>query len=255
MKTILTSFLLALVLLTPALAQRTVSATEIIDKINRKQTVSYENVTVTGDLDLTSLANRREVRDGNWRGESEEYLSTVEVPLTFRNCRFDGKFLAYRSEEGRFMKISNRVYNADFNEAVTIENCTFSDDAAFKYSAFRQQAQFTGNTFRNEALFKYTKFNSAADFSGSNFRGYADFKYTKFDEQALFAKAHFDRSADFKYTKFDEGVTFKSARFDGNADFKYVHFPRQTNLDDVAFNGGTDFKYTTLNGRRFSLDR
>ncbi|QJW88166.1 pentapeptide repeat-containing protein [Spirosoma taeanense] len=252
MKKMLTSLLLFLTALAPTLAQQTVDAREIIAKINRKEPVTYQNVTITGDLDLTNLANRRERREGNWRGESEEYLSTVEAPLTFRNCQFQGKVLAYRTEENRPMKASSKVYNADFREAVTIENCQFADDAAFKYSTFSQRALFTGNTFRDDALFKYAKFRNAADFSGSTFQGYADFKYTKFDEESAFQKVAFERTADFKYTKFDEGTDFRQARFSGNADFKYTHFPQGTNFDEVRFNGSTDFKYTTLDGRRFA---
>ncbi|GAB3489685.1 hypothetical protein GCM10027341_00390 [Spirosoma knui] len=251
MKTLLTTFLLACIALAPSLAQKTVAAREIIDKINRKEPVSYQDVTITGDLDLTNLANRREVREGGW-GDSQQYLSTVEVPLTFRNCTFSGKFLAYISEDFKLSKGGNKVYNANFNEAVTIENCQFEDDAAFKYSVFAQRAMFTGNTFREEALFKYTKFKDAANFSGSSFRGYADFKYTHFNEESTFQKARFERSADFKYTKFEEGVNFNQARFSGNADFKYTHFPRGTSFDEVTFSGSSDFKYTTLNGRKFA---
>ena len=254
MKTLITSFLLALVALLPALAQKTIDARDIIDKINRKEAVSYQGVTITGDLDLTNLANRREIHNGNWHGDSQEFLSVVDVPLTFRNCIFKGKFLAYRTdeEERRLINKSNKVYNTDFTEGVTLENCTFEDKAAFKYSNFSQRALFTGNTFREETLFKYAKFRNAADFSGSSFKGYADFKYTKFDESSAFQKAVFERSADFKYTKFDEGVDFRQARFSGNADFKYTHFPRGTNFDDVRFDGSTDFKYTTLDGRKFA---
>ena len=253
MKTLLTSLLLALVTLTATFAQRTVDARSIINQINRNQPVSYENVTIAGDLDLTGLANQREIRSSG-RGDGTEYRSTVTVPLTFRNCVFRGKFLAYRSEnQGRNLFTgSNRVYNADFDEAVTFDNCTFDGDAAFKYSAFGQRAVFVGSTFRDEALFKYAKFSDMADFGGTQFRGPADFKYTKFGENAAFADARFTRSADFKYTKFDDGVTFQNARFTGPTDFKYVRFPRQTNLDNVAFDGPSDFKYTTIDGQRFS---
>lgn len=244
--------LLTLLAVSPALAQKTVDANEIIEKINRKEAVSYQDATITGDLDLTNLANRREVREGNWRGESEEYRSTVEVPLTFRNCTFRGKVLAYRTEESRLTKMTSKVFNADFTEAVTIEGCTFEDDAAFKYSTFEQRALFTDNTFRDGALFKYSKFQSAADFSGSTFGDYADFKYTKFSESSTFRNVAFERYADFKYTKFDEGVDFRQARFASNADFKYTNFPRGTTFADARFDGSTDFKYTTLDGRRFA---
>jgi len=254
MKTLITSLLLTIVTLAPTLAQKTVDAKEIIAKINRKESVSYQNVTINGDLDLTNLANRREVNEGSWKGDSREFLSTVEAPISFKNCTFKGKVLAYYSEdsERKFIKTSNTVYNADFNEAVTFENCQFDDDAAFKYSNFRQRAIFTDNTFRETALFKYAKFQNDADFSGSTFREYADFKYTKFNESSAFQKVAFERYADFKYTKFDEHVDFSKARFNGTADFKYTHLPSGTSFDDARFDGSTDFKYTTLDGRRFS---
>ncbi|GAB4039054.1 pentapeptide repeat-containing protein [Spirosoma gilvum] len=252
MKLLITSLLFALVALSPSLAQTTVDAKDIMAKINRKEAVSYQNATITGDLDLTSLANRKEVRDGNW-GESEHYLSTVEVPMTFKNCTFKGKFLGYRTEDhdGKLFKVSNTVYNTDFPEAVTLEGCTFEDDATFKYSTFSQRAIFTNNRFEKIALFKYTKFRNDADFSSSTFQGSADFKYTKFDEASTFQKARFERSADFKYTKFDEGTNFSQARFTGNADFKYTHLPSGSNFDETRFDGSADFKYTTLGGRRF----
>lgn len=251
MKTLLTTFLITLVALTSALAQRTVDARTIIDQINRNQAVSYENVTIVGDLDLTALANQREIRN-NGRGMGSEYLSTVTVPMTFRNCTFRDKFLAYRTDNGKLFSGSNRVYNADFDEAVTFDNCTFEGDAAFKYSAFRQRAVFAAGSFRDGALFKYAKFSDMADFGGTQFRGPADFKYTKFGEKAAFGDARFSSSADFKYTKFEDGVTFQNARFTGPTDFKYVRFPRQTNLNNVAFDGPSDFKYTTLDGERYS---
>ena len=255
MKLILTSLLLALVALVPTMAQTTVDAKEIIAKINRKQSVSYQNTVINGDLDLTNLANRKEKQDGFWNGNAHEFLSVVDVPVSFKNCTFTGKFLAYRSEETDERKLVNRsntVYNTDFTEAVTIENCQFTDDAAFKYSTFNQRAIFTGNTFRDVALFKYAKFRNEADFSGCAFRDYADFKYTKFDESSSFQNAAFERYADFKYTKFDERVDFSQARFTRTADFKYTHLPRGTRFDDARFSGSTDFKYTTLDGRKFA---
>lgn len=253
MKTLLTTFLIAFVALTSAFAQRTIDARTIIDQINRNQTVSYENVIIVGDLDLTALANQREIRNSG-RGMGSEYLSTVTVPMTFRNCTFRNKVLAYRTddENGKLFSGNNRVYNADFDEAVTFDNCIFESDAAFKYSAFRQQTVFAGGSFRDVALFKYAKFSDMADFSGVQFRGPTDFKYTKFGEKAAFGDARFSSSADFKYTKFEDGVTFQNARFTGPTDFKYVRFPRQTNLKNVAFDGLSDFKYTTLDGERYS---
>lgn len=255
MKLLVTSLLLVWIALVPVLAQTTVNANDIIAKINRKEAVSYQNATINGDLDLTNLANRKEMREEGWG--SRNYLSVVEAPLSFKNCTFKGKVLAYRSEEedGKLFNNNTIVYNADFTEAVTFEGCRFDDDAAFKYSKFSQRALFTNNTFGDIALFKYTKFRNAADFSSSTFRDYADFKYTNFAEASVFQKVTFERTADFKYTKFEEGADFRQTRFSGNADFKYTHLPRGSNFDDARFYGSTDFKYTTLDGKRFLPNR
>ena len=257
MKTFLATLLFTVIIQAVTFAQSTVSASEIIEKINRKEAVSYQNVIITGDLDLTNLANQREVHEGNGVSETQEFLSVVSMPLSFRNCTFKGKFLAYRSEneDGRLFKNSSVVYNANFTEAVAIEDCKFENDAAFKYSVFNQQAIFSGNTFQHNALFKYTKFENSADFSASSFRGYTDFKYTKFNEASFFRKVAFEGPADFKYTKFGERVDFSQARFDSHADFKYTKLPRGTRFENTYFDGSSDFKYTTLDGRKFSPNR
>ncbi len=256
MKKLLAASLLTLLTLPAALAQRSVEAREIFAKIDRKEAVSYENVTVSGDLDLTSLSNRRNVNEGRW-GNSESFLSVVEAPITFRNCTFKGKFLAYRTEpkEGNAFGGNNKLFNANFSEAVILENCTFEEEAAFKYSEMSQRVVFRGNTFRQGAIFKYTRFRNDADFSGSTFRRFGDFKYTNFDEAISFENVRFEGIADFKYTHFDEGVNFKSTRFNQTADFKYAHLPRGSSFDNATFDGPSDFKYATLDGRKFSPGR
>ena len=90
MKALLTCSLLSLIAVSSAMAQRPVDAKEIFAKIDRKETVAYDNVAITGDLDLTSLSNRRSVSNDRWGGNTESYLSEVGVPLTFRNCTFKG---------------------------------------------------------------------------------------------------------------------------------------------------------------------
>ncbi len=256
MKKLLTSILFLLFAVAMSFAQRVVNAKEIFDKIDHKQAVSYENVTIEGDLDLTSLANRERVQNGNW-GSTETYLATVEVPLTFRNCTFRGKLLAYRTTQGigGTLRLNGVLYNADFNEALTFDHCTFEDDAAFKYAHLRQRATFAGCRFREGANFKYTRFDGTSDFGNCTFRVVADFKYTNFDEATGFQNARFDGAADFKYTQFGERVSFEGAHFDHVADFKYTHLPNGSTFDNAVFNGPSDFKYATIDGRRFSPGR
>ncbi|RAK02542.1 pentapeptide repeat protein [Larkinella arboricola] len=254
MKTLLTALLLVATSLLPSWAQRTVAAKEILDKINRRETVSYENTIITGDLDLTELANKKRVSNNRW-AETEAYESTVETPVTFRNCTFKGAFLAYKNPEPIRLKGNGILYATHFNEAVTFENCTFERESEFKYSDFKQRAVYTGSSFRKEANFKYAKFRAAVDFSDVRFGALANFKYTAFKEDIAFRKARFEEYADFKYTKFNEGASFQNSRFNGMADFKYTHLPRTSSFEDTVFSGPSDFKYATLEGRKFSPAR
>ncbi|GAB3913042.1 hypothetical protein GCM10028803_56670 [Larkinella knui] len=256
MKTLLASLLLLLALSSTTRAQRTIDAKEILAKINRKEVISYENATISGDLDLTELANKKRVTDSRWV-ENEAYESTVEIPVTFRNCTFKGNFIAYKNidKEGRRWGGNGVTYAAHFTEAVTFERCTFEKGSEFKYSEFKQRALFIGTSFREEANFKYAKFRAVADFSDARFGELGNFKYTSFKEEIAFRQARFNQYADFKYTKFDEGANFNSTRFDGTADFKYTHLPRNSSFENTVFDGPTDFKYATLDGRKFSPNR
>ena len=253
MKALLSLLFTTLVSAPALLAQNTVDAREIIAKINRNESVSYQNVTITGNLDLTELANKQTVSEGR---QSDSYLSTVKVPLTFVKCIFKGDVIAYKAlQNGKKLWENTTVYTANFDEAVRFENCEFERESAFKYSRFKEIAIFTGNRFQEEALFKYAKFVGNADFTGSDFNNTANFKYTDFREGIGFRKTTFGNYADFKYTEFRDGVDFSDARFNKTADFKYVKFPHGTNFSSTRFEGTTDFKYATMQGRKFTLER
>ena len=80
-----------------ASAQKEVSAKSIIDVINKGQTVNFDGVTITGELDITELANKKRVKKN--KNDSEEYKSYVEVPISFKNCVFRDDFIAYKNLE------------------------------------------------------------------------------------------------------------------------------------------------------------
>lgn len=252
------------------LSAQSVNASEIIDMINNGKNVSLENTTIRGDLDLTKLDNMRQVGKD---GKQKKYLSEVRVELRFIGCTFTGEVQAYIPNEGNWNDIKSKpLYTANFRESVTFANCTFEEDALFKYSEFDQSASFQGSEFKDEALFKYAEFEEAADFSNVRFRE-ANFKYTKFQESITFANCRYRGDAIYKYTEFTDGVTFADAvfqndasfkytelrrevsfagaNFEGQADFKYIKFPAGTDLTNTSFGRYTDFKYATLGGKKF----
>lgn len=248
------SFLLLFLLAVPFLtwAQTRVNASEIIAKINRGEAVTYKNAEIVGVLDLTRLDNMRLEKKADGKNSTDEYISTVKVPLTFIDCTFKDDVLAYYNPDNEDIKILNRkkeVYNTNFDKAVRFENCVFEGYSAFKYSKFKEDVSFAGSNFRHEANFKYIKFSKSADYSTAKFAEEANFKYVTFPEQTSFGNASFKREANFKYAKFSGDADFKAADFRGLANFKYTKVANNMHLQKAMFRGDEDFKYTKVNNR------
>lgn len=234
-------------------AQTRVNASEIIAKINRGEAVSYKNVEIVGDLDMTQLQNTKVEKEPDNRYSTREFISTVTAPLTFVNCTFKGDVLAYFNPDGQDAGLFNRkneLYNTNFEKAVRFENCVFEGASAFKYSKFKEDVSFAGSRFQQEALFKYSKFSRSADFKNTKFSDEANFKYVTFPQTASFESASFRREANFKYAKFNKDADFRQANFRGLANFKYAKISDRMNLEDAVFDGGDDFKYTQVNNRK-----
>lgn len=229
---------------------QTMQANEIIDKINAGESVDLRGVTIDGDLDFTKLDNMKKTKTG---GDRESFRSTVNVTLNFTDCRFQDKVMGYENAANdNWRKQDEPVYHANFARDVTFVNCTFEDDALFKYSEFFADASFKGAVFEDQALFKYTHFEEYVDFSGAKFEDDANFKYTELTEGVTFAGAQFRDDAIFKYTELRREVSFAGAKFYGEANFKYIKFPSGTNLTNTSFGKDTDFKYATLGGKKFT---
>ncbi|RNI31243.1 pentapeptide repeat-containing protein [Rufibacter latericius] len=251
-------------LLLPALAwaQTSVSAADIVAKISRGEAVSYQNATITGDLDLTQLQNKTLKKSEGEKGkhDSKEYISTVTAPVSFTNCTFKGKVLAYfnpNSLNGELSDVTigkgnDEVYNTNFEKDVRFEKCVFEQRTAFKYSEFKGDASFDGSTFKEEALFKYTKFAGKVDFERTDFAEVANFKYVKFPAKANFKSAYFKGEAVFKYAAFPQGADFQNAVFNRLANFKYAKLSDPMQWKGATFKGGQDLKYTSLNQKSFT---
>jgi len=249
----LLSFALVIVSFVGAYAQKEVTAKEIFAAMNHRQSVQYDGVTITGDLDLTELSNRKIKKQSHgW----EEIKTIVEVPVVFRNCTFKGDVIAYKHlRDGKSSRILNidlgdggTTYSTDFREGVVFENCNFGGDSEFKYSTFSKNVNFSGSKFQNQANFKYAVFKNGAYFAGIRFDEYANFKYADFTDKADFQDTSFREYADFKYAEFSQKANFTQGRFQRHADFKYAEFNEGVTFEKANFEGSADFKYS--NGKR-----
>ena len=248
------SLLVLLLVAVPFLtwAQTRVNASEIIAKINRGEAVTYKNAVIVGVLDLTRLDNMQLEKKADGKNSTNEYISTVKVPLTFIDCTFKDDVLAYYNPDNHDIKLFNRkneVYNTNFDKAVRFENCVFEGYSAFKYAKFKDEVSFAGTSFQHEALFKYSKFPRSANFTNVKFSEEANFKYVAFPDETSFGNAAFKREANFKYAKFSGDADFKAADFRGLANFKYTKVANNMHLQRAMFRGDEDFKYTKVSNR------
>ncbi|MEP5612064.1 MAG: pentapeptide repeat-containing protein [Cyclobacteriaceae bacterium] len=211
-----------------AIAQTTVSASKIMDEIKDGRDISYENATITGDLDFTYMDWKIDDlprRSKWWNSSSNEVDESIEVSISFINCTFEDDVLAYIHDDP-----TGYTFTADFERDVTFKNCEFSRKAMFKYSDFDDDVSFEGSKFRRESTFKYAEFDDFANFAG----------------------ATFNDDAIFKYSDFDRGVSFENTVFEESLNIKYLDVRGDFNIRDMRVDDDIDSKYTTINGRSFT---
>ena len=223
------TLILLLAFTSSIVAQRTVSANSILSDIKNGKDISYENVTITGVLDMTYMDEKLPElpRKHKWykNGGSNSVEEQIEGKVEFVNCVFDDNVFAYIHDED-----SKYTFIANFEDNVKFVNCTF----------------------KGNALFKYSDFERGADFSGSEFKENTTFKYAKFDEMSSFADTEFDEDAVFKYSEFRRGVSFNNTKFRGNLNIKYTKVRGDFDIKgmDVAYD--INSKYTKINGDSFN---
>ena len=148
-------FFLSLFLSLPTIfAQQTVNASDIMKDIKAGKTVSYDNVTIVGDLDMTFMDEKMDdlPKKRRWwkNGGSNSIEEQIEGKVLFTNCIFQDNVYAYYHDED-----SKYTFIANFENDVKFTNCTFKEDALFKYSDFERDADFRGSTFDERTTFKY----------------------------------------------------------------------------------------------------
>lgn len=228
-RTVLSLILFAFIFSTNAFAQQTVKASDIMRDIKMGKTVSYDDVTITGILDMTFMNEKLPdlpKRKKWWKnGGSNSVKEQIESSVSFTNCTFEDNVYAYYHDED-----SEYTFVANFENNVKFTNCTFKGDALFKYSDFERNA----------------------DFSGSKFNTGTTFKYAKFNQNVSFANTIFDEDAIFKYSQFRDGVSFNNAKFKDDLDIKYTKVSGEFDIQNMTVADNIDSKYTKINGKGFS---
>jgi len=264
-----------------------VDAGEILKKIELGLPVDYQNVIVTGDLDLNSIAEPplsaqrtaqkssavRTVVTSPIRITDSVILNDVNFHSTILENVTDFQGTKFRSQvsmrDSRFNDIVN-FNKAEFGAAADFSLSQFGQPASFSGAKFNQTAYFKDAQFSQAARFVSAQFNQTAYFQRAQFRQYADVRSARFNRGAIFELAQFNQTADFKlaqflqvadfsHSQFDQIAIFEGSNFLQNADFDSSQFSQTANFERANFNQRSNFDNATIrnavfNDSQFSQD-
>lgn len=239
---------------------------EILEKIANGESVDYDGVTVVGDLDLSNLSLREELKENHLLRRYPIIISTIRIT----NSKIDGALKLERSvfeEDVDFTgtEFIDQVSMAEsrlkgyisfssskFGESADFSGCRFDEYADFSGSAFGEDAYFLETIFNDDINFRGSEFLRDVYYSGSIFKGYADFseisfgryasfRASQFEGYAYFSESHFSSDASFSATEFDSDASFMESKFEGDASFRGAQFKGYLSLMRTRFQEIADF--------------
>lgn len=218
-----------------------VKAESIIKLIRKNKPVSFQNVTIEGDLDFTKLPAYPE--------SSLQSRVKISSPLYFQNCEFKGKIKGY--DEGK-----NKVILSNFETNLSFHNCTFYGDIllngvivgtslAFPESKLHGElhlanavighdANFSKVIFGRKLFFQNAVFRKNAYFNKSIFNEIGYFQSCKWEGEAIFREAEFRENVDFSLQKTFSPMSFNFSRFKNAVFFEGSKFGDDFEIDHVS---------------------
>lgn len=183
MKSIFFTIITALILSCSAFGQmssKTVTADKIIEQIEKGKKISYENVSITGDLDLSNLSERKNDATYPENGKTARvYTATIKQPISFKNVTFTGKLDFFRKVES---ETEIKEYRLAFLNEIIFENCTFKDAVDFELTNFDGGVSFESSTFKTQPIFVRIGLQKTPNFTKTFFENGSLFKNFQSDE-------------------------------------------------------------------------
>jgi uncharacterized protein YjbI with pentapeptide repeats len=244
-----------------------VNATDILEKIEKGEDISRENVRITGEFNLSKMLKTttiaRSVKEIKYYGLKEElkiveseiefHYSVLEDDVHFSNTQFR-KFIVFRGTSFLGKKILFR--GANFGGYAYFGDANFSGDANFEVANFSNNAKFRDANFGGDAYFGDANFSGDANFEDVDFYGDANFKHVDFGGDANFEDVNFGGDANFEDVNFYGDANFEDVNFGGDANFEDVNFYGKTSFNSTEFNKvsfkGATFTNVSLHESEFN---
>jgi hypothetical protein len=172
--------------------------------------VSYDEVIIEGDLDISKL------------DLPVETIARTESQINIRNL----------STECMIVASSIKITNSEFKDSVDFSSCLFKARIDFWNVAFNRNNYIRGAIFNEVAFFIDSTFRLNANFMDAKFGRYASFSDATFCEGLYLDDAIFSEDVSFIGTKWISGdVSFIGAKFYGEAYFNSNKF----SVDSLTF--------------------
>jgi len=241
---------------------------DLAQRLREGREVLFENQTFEEDLDLTQLLEAHLISQGVYRFHTES-------AITFRNCTFKGRVLAYAQEGPERTRLGSFGKNlsfigcsfrkavsfrgariagwADFTRCTfdgptSFEECVFQDQAFFNACVFNQGLRMQNALFQHKAHFMDTRFEGPALFQDAHFRAALQFSVAAFFDYADFSHLHCEQGAYFNYSRFHGPAHFSGAHFGAQADFLSLEL-KEGRFKKCRFLGETRYQQSTSTGQ------
>lgn len=231
-----------------------VDAQQILERIEKGESFTYQNQFIIGDLNIQQLNLSR---DANYR-------CLVESAITFKNCEFQNNVYFNYAIFNKSLNFAETTFSgevnfggselndisfwkSEFHKAASFDGAEFLNGTDFRHAIFWETASFVnfvnqlpsyyiGAIFYNDAYFGYSKFNNDVSFEDAEFR-----------KSAIFHDAVFEKDAQFQSSKFLEPSDFANCIFKGDVKFINVQFEKPVDFGNATFMGDTSFHMTQFN--------
>jgi hypothetical protein len=231
--------------------ERVVNSSEIIAKIQMGKPVTYDNVIIRGDLNLSDLDLPRTHIERTLpdiaSGLSENATpinspirinnSLIEGRFNFNNIIFNGSLNLVKTQfmndfliQGSEFKAYANFKDSEFGGISQFRNTWFNKDVCFSNVAFDNRVNFSDSRFDGDVAFVETYFNSPTTFLDAKFNGEVHFTLSQFNKNVIFSSSNFGLSYFNKYTEFSKAQFNESALFDN------IHFANTADFRDAEFN-------------------
>lgn len=227
-----------------------IPASEIISMLE-KGDLDLKGVTITGDLDFTTLTA---LNDGY-----KNLRTYINHSISFEGCYFEGKVMAYKKDSTDIQHFSTFEKNLIFYQCEFLNEVSFYESeiygqANFSESGFYKPASFEGSyfhsgnnnfskaTFKDALRFQRALFANKVTFLNSVFDGVTYFQSTSFRGDAQFGAIKFAKRADFSMLDARGMITFNYAEFGGDVSFNGSNFNNRIEMQNCKFNGNASMK-------------